>query len=112
MVVVAIIGMLMGTVGVVAIGRLEKAKITTTKQKIKSIDQAVAHFQMDNSDSCPKALSDLQAQKYLNKEAIDEWGQPFIFKCPGDHNKDGADIVSKGKDKQEGTQDDIKSWEL
>jgi general secretion pathway protein G len=112
MVVVAIIGMLMGTVGVFAVGQLNKAKVSDTKMVIKNIEQALVHFQTDNTDSCPKVLSDLYTQKYLNKDPLDAWGQPLIFKCPGDHNPDGADIISKGKDKQEGTQDDIKSWEL
>ena len=112
MVVVAIIGMLMGTVGVYAFGRLEKAKVTDTKLVIKNVEQAMVHFQTDNTDSCPKSLSDLYTQKYLTKDPLDAWGQQLIFKCPGEHNPDGADIVSKGKDKQEGTQDDIKSWEL
>ena len=112
MVVVAIIGMLMGTVGVYAYGRLEKAKITDTKVIIKNIEQALVHFQTDNTDGCPKSLTDLFTQKYLTKDPVDAWGQPLIFKCPGEHNADGADIVSKGKDKQEGTADDIKSWEL
>ena len=112
MVVVAIIGMLMGTVGVYAFGRLQQAKITDTKIIIKAVDQAMVHFQTDNTDACPKSLSDLYTQKYLTKEPVDAWGQQLIFKCPGEHNTDGADIVSKGKDKQEGTTDDIKSWEL
>jgi len=112
MVVVAIIGMLMGTVGVYAFGRLEKAKVTNTKVIIKEIENALVHFQTDNTDSCPKSVSDLYTQKYLTKEPVDAWGSPLSFKCPGEHNADGADIVSKGKDKQEGTQDDIRSWEL
>jgi len=111
MIVVAIMGMLIGTVGVYAIGRLEKAKITDTKIVIKSIAQALVHFQTDNTDSCPKTLQDLVVQKYLTKAPKDAWGQDLLYKCPGDHDKDGADIVSKGKDKQEGTADDIKSWE-
>jgi general secretion pathway protein G len=112
MIVVAIIGMLMGTVGVFAFGRLEKAKVTDTKLVIKTIEQALVHFQTDNTDSCPKSLSDLVTGKYLDKQPKDAYGQELIFKCPGDHNTDGADIISRGKDKQEGTADDIKSWEL
>ncbi len=112
MVVVAIIGMLMGTVGVYAFGRLKKARITDTKLVIKNIENALVQFQTDNTESCPKSLSDLYTQKYLTKDPVDAWNQPLIFKCPGEHNTDGADIISKGEDKQEGTQDDIKSWEL
>jgi general secretion pathway protein G len=112
MVVVAIIGMLMGTVGVYAFGRFEKAKITDTKMVIKNVEAALVHYQTENTDSCPKGISDLVAQKIMPKEPLDAWGQSLMFKCPGEHNPDGADIVSKGKDKQEGTADDIKSWEL
>jgi general secretion pathway protein G len=112
MVVVAIIGMLMGTVGVFAFGRFEKAKITDTKMVIKNVEAALVHFQTDNTDSCPKQLDDLVTQKYLTKKPLDAWGQQLVFKCPGEKSPDGADIVSKGKDKAEGTADDIKSWEL
>lgn len=112
MVVVAIIGMLMGTVGVFAFGRFQQAKVTNTKQIIKSIEQALVHFQTDNTDPCPKTLSDLAVQKYLSKEPKDAWGQELVFKCPGEHNTDGADILSRGKDRQQGTADDLKSWEL
>jgi general secretion pathway protein G len=112
MVVVAIIGMLMGTVGVYAFGRFEKAKITDTKMVIKNVEAALVHYQTENTDSCPKGIADLVAQKIMPKEPLDAWGQSLSFKCPGEHNPDGADIISKGKDKTEGTADDIKSWEL
>lgn len=112
MIVVAIIGMLMGTVGVYAYGRLEKARVTDTKVVIQNIEQALEHYHVDNTDACPKSVDELYEQKYLTKKPVDAWGQPLSFKCPGDHNPDGADIVSKGKDKQEGTADDIKSWDL
>jgi general secretion pathway protein G len=111
MIVVAIIGMLMGTVTVFAYGRFKKAKVTDTKMVIKTIQQALVHYQTDNTDSCPKSLQDLVTQKYLTKPPVDAWGQQLSFKCPGDKDTDGADIVSKGEDKQEGTADDIKSWD-
>lgn len=111
MVVVAIIGMLMGTVGVYAYGQLEKARVKDTKMVIHNVEQALVHYQTDNTD-CPKTVNDLVAQKYMQKEPKDAWGQPLIFVCPGQHNPDGADITSKGKDKQEGTQDDIHSWDM
>lgn len=113
MVVVAIIGMLMGTVGVYAYGRLEKARVNDTKMVIHNIEQALVHYQTDNTDGCPKALGELVSQKYMAKEPKDAWGQSLMFVCPGTHgNQDGADIWSKGKDKVDGSTDDIKSWEL
>jgi general secretion pathway protein G len=112
MVVVAIIGMLMGAVAIGTMKSFKKAKVTDTKMVIKTVGTALEHFKTDSQDACPKSVSDLYTQKYLTKEPLDAWGQQLIFKCPGDHDPDGADIVSKGEDKQEGTADDIKSWEL
>jgi general secretion pathway protein G len=115
MVVVAIIGLLMGTVAVGAFSRLEKAKITDTKMVIKAVEQALVAYQTDNpNDACPKSLQDLVTQKILTKDPVDAWGSPLVFKCPGDHNTDGADITSWGKNKVEGgnPNDDIHSWEL
>jgi general secretion pathway protein G len=113
MIVLAIIGMIMGTVGVMALGRFEKAKVKTTKMKIHEVEKALLHFQTDNPEPCPKSLDDLVAGKYLSKEQLlDAWGQPLVFKCPGEHSPDGADVLSKGKDRQEGTDDDVKSWAM
>lgn len=40
----------------------------------------------------------------------DPWGEPYIYKYPGTHNKNGYDIFSKGPDHVEGTKDDIGNW--
>ena len=52
------------------------------------------------------------SQKYLDRSnAKDPWGKDLLFRCPGTNDTDSADISSAGPDKQEGTPDDIKSWE-
>ena len=67
---------------------------------------------MDNSNSCPKGIEELLSQKYLDKNnGKDPWGKDSI-PCPGTNDTDSADISSSGPDKQEGSADDIKSWEL
>ncbi len=45
-----------------------------------------------------------------NKIPPDPWGEPYQYKCPGVHNKDGYDLWSKGPDKTDGTDDDIGNW--
>ena len=112
MVVVAIIGLLMGTVGVVAYNRFQKAKLTNAKMIVKNMQEAIVHYFMDNQDKCPSDLKALYTQKYINKEPKDPWGEDLVFKCPGEKDTQGADIHSKGPDRQDGTDDDIKSWEL
>ena len=111
MVVVAIIGMIMGAVAVGAMSQLEKAKVKNTKMIIHNVQEALVHYATDNTDSCPKSLGDLVSQKYLNKDPKDDYGQPLMYVCPSTHGGDSADVWSKGKDKQDGTADDIRSWE-
>ena len=111
MVVVAIIGLLMGTVGVVAYNRFKKAQVTNSRQILKNVETAIETYMMDNNGKCPKDLKELHTTRILNKDPKDAWGQELIFKCPGDHNKDTADIVSIGPDRREGTEDDLRNWE-
>jgi general secretion pathway protein G len=111
MVVVAIIGMIMGAVAVGAMSQLEKAKVKNTKMIIHTVQEALVHYATDNTDSCPKSLQELVAQKYLTKDPKDDWGQPLGYACPSTHGSDSADVWSKGKDKTEGTQDDLHSWD-
>jgi len=112
MVVVSIIGLMMGAVGVVAYGRWKKAQVTNTKQIVTTVKQALVHYAMDNKEPCPKDLKELQSQKLIDKEAKDSWGEDLLYKCPGEHDSDSADVSSKGPDRKEGTDDDIKGWEL
>lgn len=44
------------------------------------------------------------------KLPLDPWGEPYIYRYPGTHNKAGYDIFSKGPDHNEGTKDDIGNW--
>jgi len=111
MVVVAIIGLMMGGVGVYAYGRWKKAQLGRAKADINNLKAALQQYGLDNKGDCPKDLKDLYDQKLINHEPKDPWGQSFIFKCPGEHDTELGDIVSTGPDRKEGTADDIKSWE-
>jgi general secretion pathway protein G len=111
MVVLAIIGLIVGSVGVMVFNRFKKAQVQTAKTRVTEISNATTQYMLDNSNNCPRGLDDLVTQKYLKKGLKDPWGKDFIFRCPGTNDTDGADVVSAGPDKQEGTADDIKSWE-
>lgn len=41
----------------------------------------------------------------------DPWGEELQYKQPGEVNTDSYDLWSKGPDKQDGTDDDVKNWE-
>ncbi|HEX2860731.1 MAG TPA: type II secretion system major pseudopilin GspG [Lacunisphaera sp.] len=44
------------------------------------------------------------------KAPVDPFGEPYQYRYPGTRNKSGYDLFSKGKDKTEGTEDDIGNW--
>jgi len=112
MVVLAIIALLAGGVGAAVFKNYKKAQVSTARLRVKAARDATAQYMMDNTSNCPRSIDDLVAQKYLDRSnAKDPWGKDLIFHCPGTLDTDAADISSAGPDKQEGTPDDIKSWE-
>jgi general secretion pathway protein G len=112
MIVLAIIAMLAGGVGVAVFKQFQRAKISTGKLRVKAARDAVTQYMIE-TPSCPHSIEELVQGKYLDKgNAKDPWGSNLTLKCPGTNEPDGADVSSPGPDKQDGTADDIKSWEL
>jgi general secretion pathway protein G len=111
MIVLAIIGLIAGGIGVTVFNQFKKGQVKVAKTQVTEISGAVQQYMMENNSECPKGMDDLVAKKNLKKLVKDPWGKDFIVKCPGTNDTDGADIISSGPDKQEGTADDIKSWE-
>ena len=119
--VVTIIALLATLVLTRMTGRGKEAKVATAKTQINSLRTALASFEMD-CDRFPTAAEGLQAlverptgmsettrwRKYLTKSKVpvDPWGNDYIYRCPGVVNED-YDIVSRGPDGKEGTDDDI-----
>ena len=111
MVVIAIIGMVMGAVVVGAMPALEKARCKTAWGETQTVLQAIATYQTENNGDAPKGLEELVTGKFLSKKPMDPWGQEIMIgACPGTNNADNCDVHSKGKDKQDGSGDDVESW--
>ena len=98
----------------------DKAKRNGTIADIASIKSALRAFEVDNSRfptteeglnalvTCPPDLtSSWKAGGYLDKVPNDKYGHPYIYRFPGTINPNGYDILSTGKDGNEGTEDDI-----
>jgi general secretion pathway protein G len=111
MIVLAIIALIAGGVGTAVFSQYKKAQVKIARQRVMAVKNGVSQYMIDNN-GCPKGIDDLIAQKYLDRgNAKDPWGKDFTFHCPGTNDPDNADISSTGPDKQEGTPDDIRSWE-
>jgi len=111
MIVLALLGLIAGSIGVAVFNSFRKGQVNTAKLQVKEVSNAVMQYMIENNSECPKGIEDMVAKKNLTKPPKDPWGSEFILRCPGQNDTDGADVVSVGKDKQEGTADDIKSWE-
>lgn len=118
LVVVAIIGLLAAFVGPRLFGNVSKSEITTAKAQIESFSRALESYRLDMG-KFPETAQGLQALvvrpeespkwngPYLQKEVpLDPWEHPYVYRLPGNENRDYS-IVSYGQDgKQGGSGDD------
>lgn len=118
MVVVAILGTLMAVVAVNVIGSLDTANVDATKLQIKKVEQGLQMYAAKHKGKFPSTSEGLEAAaKYYpdNKVPTDAWGGEFQYYSPGSNSSAAYEIISLGKDGQEGGEDsdaDIKSWDL
>jgi general secretion pathway protein G len=126
LVVLAIIGLLAG----LAITNVDKifggAQIQTTQLQVRdSMKTPLTSYKIHMGDF-PSTSEGLQALvtppsnradrwhgPYLEpaRVPVDHWGEPLQYAYPGQRNKSGYDLWSKGPDKQSGTTDDIGNWD-
>ena len=129
MVVVVILGVLAAIIVPKFLGRPDEAKVTKAKVDIKSLEEALGLFKLDNgfypsTEQGLKALVEkpeigripekFQAGGYLKRVPNDPWGTPFVYLSPGVQSRD-FDLISYGADGQPGGENfdaDIKSWEI
>jgi hypothetical protein len=76
----------------------------------RDLETAVLLYQNDHEQACPPSLSTLVEEKYVSR-AVDGWGEPLRFTCPGVHQPDGVDVISAGRDAEWETDDDLHSWD-
>jgi general secretion pathway protein G len=104
-------------------GQSKKAKITAAKTQISHLALALDAFEIDlgryptNVEGLraliekPASESDGWERPYLSGNVpLDPWGNEYVYRCPGDYNQDGYDLVSYGPDGRLGGDDDITNW--
>lgn len=102
--------------------RSEQARIAAAKTDIANIEVALDAFEIDcgRHPTTEEGLISLIQQPnnakdwhgpYLKKGSPkDPWGNPYAYRCPGQHNTDGYDLYSFGPDGQDGGGDDVDNW--
>jgi len=110
LVVLAIIGLIVGGVSVVAFNAFGESKIKQGYNDVINVQKACEQYMLQKNDKCPKSLQDLKAAGVVSRVQKDPWGEDFIITCPGEHGS-AVDVLSYGPDKKQGGDDDIMSWE-
>lgn len=124
LVVIIILGLLSALVAPKFFGKIDTAKIKTTKAQIELLGSALDSFRLDNGRyptteeglaALREKVNDLETWDgpYLPKPVpMDAWGNPYQYRCPGEHG--AYDLFSFGADGAEGGEEenrDIVSWE-
>lgn len=120
MLVVIILGLLAAMIVPRLTGRSEEARRAVAKADIEAnLSLALDLYEMDNG-TFPQSLDALMTKPadatnwkgpYIKKKPIDPWGRSYVYKSPGDHNRESYDLYSLGKDGVEGGGDDVVNWE-
>jgi len=118
MVVMAILGVLMTVLGGAFMGMLDDGNVEATKLGIGKVEQALNVYAIKNRGKYPSTADGLEAaERYFGdgQVPVDAWGNPFQYYSPGTRSDADYEVISLGKDGEEGGEDadaDINSWEL
>jgi len=129
MVVILVIGILAALVAPSIFGHVSTAKEQAARAQIELLGAALDSYRLDNG-SYPTTAQGLGALRrepesgprppnwrgpYLRKEIPrDPWGQPYVYRSPGQANPWSYDLLTRGKDGQPGgtgEDADITSWQ-
>ena len=126
MVVMVILGILVAAILPNVIGKREKANVTKAKTDIFAIENFLQQFYLDVG-RYPTEEEGLRVLYYEPEDDADKWGGPYplkpipkdpwgreyVYRCPGVVTNMAYEVLSYGKDGEEGGEDedaDITSW--
>lgn len=123
MLVVIIIGILVAMVAPRLTGKSQQARIAASQADINAhLSTALDLFELGvgRFPTTQEGLAALRTAPsgatgwkgpYLKKEAPDPWGRKYVYRSPGQHNREDYDLFSTGPDGVEGGDDDVTNWQ-
>ncbi len=131
LVVIVILGILASFLVPKIMEKPDEARVVKAKNDIKAMETALKMYKMDNGmypttmqgikaliekPTIPPIPRNYKPGGYLDTHKVpnDPWGNPYIYRSPGDNNRPYEIIClgADGKEGGEGVNADIKSWEL
>ncbi|MCL1875140.1 MAG: type II secretion system major pseudopilin GspG [Synergistaceae bacterium] len=125
LVVVVILGMLAAIIIPNVVGQTDEARRTLAATQIKEIENTLDIYRLHNGfyptteqgleALVTKPTTNPQPKKYteggyMKKVPLDPWGNPFIYRSPGD--KGLVDIICCGPDGEESTGNNITNHDI
>ena len=120
MTVLMIIAVLVGSVVYLLVGNVDVARTSRVDADFQAIATQLRTYEMMNMrmPSTGQGLDALVKRpggepaprrwiQLLERVPLDPWGEPYQYSNPGKLNPRGFDLVSKGPDRQLGTEDDL-----
>ncbi len=120
LVVIAILGLLVGTVAVSMQGHMARARISTAKAEIVRLTEALDFFSGTNAryPTTDEGLEILTApggnkeDEYISaRDLNDPWGSAYEYVVPGPNNEP-FELISAGPDGQFESEDDLSNLTL
>ena len=119
LVVILLISLLAAFIVPQYIGRAEEAKRQVTRARIALLENAVMMLYRDTGKypqsseglaalvEPPQSMAGQWKGPYCKpSQIIDDWGNPFVYTCPGQKNPRSFDITSYGRDGRLGGEGD------
>lgn len=116
MIVVALIGLLMVGAVVYFIGQLRDGETTAARSQAYEIGKALDLYRLKFrrypgvEEGLDLLVTPPRGEPFLERMPKDPWGQEYIYVFPGTRNKRKPDVISRGPDGIEDTEDDIGNW--
>ncbi|PKH02551.1 type II secretion system protein GspG [Psychromonas sp. MB-3u-54] len=125
MVVIVILGILASLVVPNLMGNKDKADRQKVVSDLVALENALDMYRLDNSyypttdqgldaliekPSGTPAPRNYREEGYIRRLPQDPWGNDYILVSPGEQGR--IDVLSVGRDGEEGTDDDIGNWNL
>jgi len=123
MLVIIVIGVLVAMVAPRLAGKSQQAKDAAARADINAnLSAGLDMFEMHNGRypttdeglaalrTAPSGASSWKGPYLKRTVSLDPWGKPYVYRSPGQHNREDYDLFSTGPDGVEGTADDITNW--
>ena len=121
--VLVILSILAGIVGVRFAGQSTKAQIDAARAQMSEFRTALGVYEIQTGtyptteqglDALAERPAGMDADRWpgplLERVPLDQWGNSWQYRYPGQHNTNSYDLWSFGPDGRNGTDEDITNW--